>query len=114
MAELSNNGLMQDTEIGPIPQEWRVVKLSEVSFEATDRNRNLQFTRADVLSVDNEDGLIPSDRLLGQDFSRYKLVRRGQFAYNPMRLNVGSIGLWGKDRTAIVSPDYIVFGCESN
>src|SRR5437868_3281868 len=112
MADLSDSSLMQETEFGSLPADWRLVKLAEVSFEATERNQSLQYGRAHVLSVDNQDGLIPSDRLLGQDFSRYKLVCRGQFAYNPMRLNVGSIGLWRKDETRIVSPDYIVFGCK--
>src|SRR3712207_2971418 len=102
-ADTTDNGVMQDTEIGPIPRDWRLVRLRDVTFEGTDRNRDLEFDRSNVLGVDNEEGLIPSDRLLGDDFSRYKLVRKHQFAYNPMRLNVGSIGLWGEDKTAIVS-----------
>jgi type I restriction enzyme S subunit len=105
---------MQDTAIGPLPSDWNMVKLGTVSSEAMERNRNLDFGRADVLGVDNQKGLGPSDRLLGEDFSRYKLVRKHQFAYNPMRLNVGSIGLWRKDQTGIVSPDYIVFGCDEH
>jgi type I restriction enzyme S subunit len=105
---------MQDTAIGPLPADWRVVELGTVSSEGTERNRGLEFGRADVLGVDNQTGLGPSDRLLGEDFSRYKLIRNNQFAYNPMRLNVGSIGLWREDKTAIVSPDCIVFGCDEN
>lgn len=94
-----------------LPEGWEAVRLRDVTAEPTDRNRTLEFDRADVLGVDNETGLAPSDRLLGDDFSRHKLVRRGQFAYNPMRLNVGSIGLWRSEAVRIVSPDYIVFGC---
>jgi type I restriction enzyme S subunit len=105
---------MQDTAIGPLPTDWSVVKLRTVSSEGTERNRTLDFGRGHVLGVDNQTGLGPSDRLLGGDFSRYKLVRNNQFAYNPMRLNVGSIGLWRKDQTGIVSPDYIVFGCDED
>lgn len=42
------------------------------------------------------------------DFSNYKIVRNGNFAYNPSRLNIGSIALRnGGD--CIVSPMYIVF-----
>jgi type I restriction enzyme S subunit len=110
----ADNGAVRDTEIGPIPTDWRLVRLRDVTFEGTDRNRDLEYSRSDVLGVDNVEGLIPSDRLLGDDFSRYKLLRKHQFAYNPMRLNVGSIGLWTKDETAIVSPDYIVFGCRDD
>ncbi len=38
-------------------------------------------------------------------------MREGDFAYNPMRLNVGSIGLAGAAVNGIVSSDYIVFRC---
>lgn len=42
------------------------------------------------------------------DFSNYKIVRNGNFAYNPSRLNIGSIALrTGED--CIVSPMYVVF-----
>ena len=100
-----------DGVLGPIPEEWPVVRLGRVTYEGTDRNRELTATRADVLAVDNQNGLTPSDRLLGDDFARYKFVQRGEFAYNPMRLNVGSIGLSGFEKPGLVSPDYIVFGC---
>jgi len=95
-----------------VPSDWRLVRLAEVSSECSARNRNLEFGRDDVLSVDNQLGLIPSDRNLGDDFSRYKVVDNLAFAYNPMRLNVGSIGLWEARHAAIVSPDYIVFRCK--
>jgi len=37
------------------------------------------------------------------------------FAYNPMRLNIGSIAYCNsKSRTGLVSPDYVVFGCDQN
>jgi type I restriction enzyme S subunit len=107
----ADNGALRDTAIGPLPVDWDLARLRDVSVESTERNTDLSFDRGDVLSVDNEEGLIPSDRKLGDDFSRYKLVRKNHFAYNPMRLNVGSIGLWSNDKVAIVSPDYIVFGC---
>lgn len=111
MADQVDTSTMRHTEIGLIPSDWELVKLGEVTYEASERNRTLTYGRDDVLSVDNERGLVPSGRMLGEDFSRYKLVRKNQLAYNPMRLNVGSIGLWLDDKPGIVSPDYIVFGC---
>ena len=77
----------------------------EVSREVNERNNNLAHGREDVLSVNNRAGLVPSDRKLGSEFSRYKLLRRNQFAYNPMRLNVGSIALCRNGTVGIVSPD---------
>ncbi len=105
---------VQETDLGTFPADWKLVPLGEVASETVDRNAGLEFSRDDVLTVDNEEGLIPSDRKLGEDFTRYKLVRQKHFAYNPMRLNVGSIGLREKPETAIVSPDYIVFQCHED
>src|SRR5699024_3279453 len=46
------------------------------------------------------------------NLSRYKLIKKGCFAYNPMRVNVGSIGYaFRADHIGIVSPDYVVFSC---
>lgn len=44
----------------------------------------------------------------GIDISKYKIVRKNQFAYNPSRINIGSIALLFED-SAIVSPMYNVF-----
>ena len=44
----------------------------------------------------------------GLDFSDYKIVKAGQFAYNPSRINLGSIALRDGE-TCIVSPMYVVF-----
>src|SRR5712692_4916057 len=102
---------MTVTRLSNLPADWRVEPLGNLASERTDRNPNLRFTRDDVLTVDNQLGLIRSDRKLGDDFSRYKIVGEHGFAYNPMRLNVGSIGLREKPEPAIVSSDYIVFEC---
>jgi hypothetical protein len=87
---------MTVTPLGNLPAEWQVEPLGNLASERIDRNPNLRFTRDNVLTVDNQLGLIRSDRKLGDDFSRYKFVEEHCFAYNPMRLNVGSIGLWEK------------------
>lgn len=44
----------------------------------------------------------------GLDFSNYKIVKQNQFAYNPSRINVGSLAI-KENNTCIVSPMYIVF-----
>jgi type I restriction enzyme, S subunit len=51
------------------------------------------------------------ERLIASDIARYKLVRRNWFAYNPMRLNIGSIARWTGESDILVSPDYVVFKC---
>lgn len=40
---------------------------------------------------------------------RYLVVPPGAFAYNPMRLNIGSIAFNNQRRELLVSPDYVVF-----
>lgn len=42
------------------------------------------------------------------DFSNYKVVKKNDFAYNPSRINIGSIALSTAD-VCIISPMYIVF-----
>ena len=46
----------------------------------------------------------------GIDFHNYKIVKPNQFAYNPSRINLGSIALRNEvDGMCIVSPMYVVF-----
>ena len=64
------------------------------------------------MGVKKAEGIVPMDgRLIGTDISRYKVVRKNWFAYNPMRLNIGSIARWSNERDVLVSPDYVVFRC---
>lgn len=104
----------KETELGPLPVDWEVVRLGEVTTELRERNSELRFSRDDVLSISNVTGFFPSDRTLGKDFSKYKIVQHRQFAYNPMRLNVGSIAIRLENRPGLVSPDYVVFKCNES
>ncbi|WP_275546281.1 restriction endonuclease subunit S [Pseudomonas sp. Marseille-Q0931] len=45
----------------------------------------------------------------GDSTDRCKVVAPNAFAYNPMRLNIGSIARNTADRRVMVSPDYVVF-----
>mgnify|MGYP004535527729 CR=1 FL=1 len=49
----------------------------------------------------------------GIDFSKYKIVKELNFAYNPSRINLGSIAL-RKGGDCIVSPMYVVFGVKDD
>lgn len=49
----------------------------------------------------------------GLSFGNYKIVRKYNFAYNPSRINLGSIAL-NKENTFIVSPMYVVFNITNN
>lgn len=48
-------------------------------------------------------------KMQGVDISKYTVVSKGNIAYNPSRVNLGSIALYREDKPCIVSPMYQVF-----
>jgi type I restriction enzyme S subunit len=73
--------------------------------------RNGQHLGADrVMGVIKGVGLEPMrERVRALDLRRYKVVPPDAFAYNPMRLNIGSIARSCLTEDCLVSPDYVVF-----
>jgi type I restriction enzyme S subunit len=76
--------------------------------------RNRGGNEARVLSVTNSRGFVlPEEqferRVASADLSNYKVVRRGQYAYNPSRINVGSIARLDGWDDGVLSPMYVVF-----
>lgn len=89
----------------------RSVQLGEVTEEGRRRNGK-KHSAASVMGVTKADGIVPMEaRIVAADIERYKLVEHDWFAYNPMRLNIGSIARWRGDSEILVSPDYVVFKC---
>lgn len=87
--------------------------LGDVTTESTDRNGTGQAL-SQIMGVSKADGIVPmEERLIGADTARYKFVRNDWFAYNPMRLNIGSIARWQGSDGILVSPDYVVFKCKN-
>jgi type I restriction enzyme S subunit len=92
---------------------WRDVTLGQITNESTLRNSAGLDAKA-VRAVNKTLGMIPMrERTIGANLSRYKLVRRDWFAYNPMRLNIGSLSRWEGAADVLVSPDYVVFQCDT-
>ena len=89
------------------------VSLSKLIKQYSERNRS--GLDLQVLSVSNKYGFIAQsdqfeDReVASDDTSNYKVVMKGMFAYNPARINVGSIALYEMDGKGIVSPMYVCF-----
>ena len=75
--------------------------------EQTVRNDGLKIQRVQGVNSSGKIGETRADTN-GLDFSNYKIVKPGQFAYNPSRINLGSIALLNEE-ACIVSPMYIVF-----
>ncbi|KVE08129.1 hypothetical protein WS65_10625 [Burkholderia anthina] len=79
--------------------------------ELSERNRQ---GNERLLSVTNSRGFVlPEEqferRVASADLSNYKVVRRGQYAYNPSRINVGSIARLDDWDDGVLSPMYVVF-----
>lgn len=92
-------------------ETFRDVQLGDVTEECTARNGKNQ-PALPIMGVSKSEGIIPMDeRLIGKDLTRYKRLGKDCFAYNPMRLNIGSIARWRGDSEVLVSPDYVVFRC---
>jgi type I restriction enzyme S subunit len=89
----------------------RKVQLGDVTEECTTRQGKKSIPLP-IKGVSKTDGIVPmEERLIGKDLARYKLVSQDWFAYNPMRINIGSIARWTGAGEVLVSPDYIVFRC---
>lgn len=78
-------------------------------------NKNKESSVSLVLSVSNSKGFILQseqfeDRnVASSDISGYKIVKKGEFAFNPARINVGSIAKLNNFNEGVVSPMYICF-----
>ena len=87
--------------------------LGDLAYESKVRASDVSETHLRVYGVDRTDGLTPNAKYTSKELSRYKVLRPGMFAYNPMRLNIGSIAACTEKHTVgLVSPDYVVFGCK--
>jgi len=93
-------------------ESWQEVRLGDVTAERAARNSG-KFGRERVRAVTNSVGMVPmQERLIADNIDRYKIVQPNAFAYNPMRINVGSLCMWTGKALALVSPDYVVFECD--
>ncbi len=62
------------------------------------------------MGVIKGEGLVPMRaHVMASDLRRYLVVPPRAIAYNPMRLNIGSIAASRYDEDVLVSPDYVVF-----
>lgn len=89
------------------------VRLGVLIEEVTTRNKSNAYDN--VLSVSNKMGFIKQseqfeDRTVAsENKSNYRVVTEGCFAYNPARINVGSIALLTTYKIGIISPMYVCF-----
>ena len=93
------------------------VKLGAIVRASSERNKE---GRCDsVYSVTNSQGFIPSEdyfskEVFSKDLTTYRVVKRDMIAYNPSRINVGSVALQDKCNEVVVSPLYVVFSVDES
>ena len=93
---------------------WEQRKFSDITFPAGEKNRdNLPL---ESYSITNEHGFVPQDEkfenggtMREADKRMYYIVSPNSFAYNPARINVGSIGYQNIGKNVMVSSLYEVF-----
>ena len=92
-------------------EKWKKVTLGDVAENVADQNKGRMGT-ASLYGVTKAEGMVPMrDHVKGESFDRCKRVETDWFAYNPMRINIGSIARWQGTETVMVSGDYVVFRC---
>ncbi|WP_298566084.1 restriction endonuclease subunit S [uncultured Aliiroseovarius sp.] len=96
-------------------RNWAPTRLAAVTHELTSRNGANGLGRDFVMGVTKAQGVVPMrEQTIAGDIRRYKRLPPRAFAYNPMRINVGSIAMNERDEEVLVSPDYVVFTCNAN
>ena len=68
-----------------------------------------------MFSVTNERGFVPQSEqfegrdMVGDDIKAYKIIQSQEFAYNPARINVGSIAMYSGKAPCMISSLYVCF-----
>jgi type I restriction enzyme S subunit len=90
---------------------WENVDLGIITHEIRTKVKEQQLQ---VLSAVKTGNLVLSEdyftkQVYSKDISKYIVVEPDDFAYNPARINIGSVGINSFDFAGCVSPVYVVF-----
>lgn len=93
------------------PNGWPIVALGDVTTEIKER---VGCRLLKVLTAVNAGKLVLSEeyftkQVYSQNICKYIVVEQYSFAYNPARINIGSIGMNTNGYVGCVSPVYVVF-----
>ena len=106
------DGKFVDSELGMIPEGWKVGTLGDITNNKTTKVKERNDVK--VLSPVTTGELVLSEeyftkQVFSSSIAKYKIVNKGDFAYNPARVNIGSLGRNEFDFDGCVSPVYVVF-----
>ncbi|MGN8799220.1 restriction endonuclease subunit S [Candidatus Merdisoma sp. HCP28S3_D10] len=93
--------------------EDAVVSIGSLIKRIREKGKNDETVKQ-VYVVSNSLGIVKAEEyrdntIHSEDTSNYTIIRPGMIAYNPSRLNIGSIGMLKYDEPGLVSPMYVVF-----
>jgi restriction endonuclease S subunit len=101
-----------------IKSQYPIVSLADFVTEHNEKIRPFESPDETfkILGVNNVDGIFHAYDAPGKEIKQpYKKVSAGDFAYNPYRINVGSIGWIPPEHdSAYISPAYVVFSVDSS
>jgi type I restriction enzyme S subunit len=89
--------------------------LGDLISEFSSKAKNfVNFKDLEFYGVSNEQGIIPSKYASIDKIENYKIIEQGCFAYNPYRINVGSIAFAEHNISGLISPAYVIFKANEN
>ena len=98
---------------------WITYSFSSLLIKNSSKNKNLEIEN--IESISNKNGFTKQSeqfdgyRVASLDLSNYYVIKGNQFAYNPSRINVGSIAYKRKgEEDSIISPLYVSFSTKNN
>ena len=101
---------------GQIKSKYPLVSLATFVRDHNEKIRPFEYPEDTfkILGVNNTHGIFHAYDALGKDIKQpYKKVSADDFAYNPYRINVGSIGRVSPEHDgAFISPAYVVFSID--
>ena len=93
--------------------EWKKCILGDITENFNLRNKDkIQYP---MFSVTNDRGFVPQSEqfegrdMVGEDIKAYKIIHSNDFAYNPARINVGSIAMYTGEKPCMISSLYVCF-----
>ena len=94
-----------------VPKGWKIGTFTDITESRREKVKN---DKATVLSAVSSGELVKSEeyftkQVFSKSIDKYLKVYQWDFAYNPARINIGSIGLHEADYLGAVSPVYEVF-----
>ena len=93
----------------PVVRLGDYIKEEKAKYNISDKNKTYG-----ILGVNNHSGIFDAYEESGAKIQqKYKKMQVGWIAYNPYRVNVGSIGMRKEEHHYdYISPAYVVFSCK--